>query len=109
VREETDRAFHAGLARATRNGSLERVVDELWNQRAEMWRRTQQHFHTRDLALKTLRDHSAILKAVAARDPDGARGAMHRHLARVEREFQRDAEGAARPPGPGARRVRAAA
>jgi len=109
VREETDRAFHVGLARATGNGALIRVVEELWNQRAEMWRRTQQHFHTRELALKTLRDHAAILKGVAARDPALARNAMHRHLARVEREFQRDDEGANRNAGAGAKRVRAAA
>jgi len=109
VREETDRAFHVGLARATGNGALIRVVEELWNQRAEMWRRTQQHFHTRGLAEKTLRDHAAILKSVAARDPEGARSAMHRHLARVEREFQRDEDGSTKNSGSGARRVRAAA
>jgi DNA-binding FadR family transcriptional regulator len=109
VREETDRAFHVGLARATGNGALIRVVEELWNQRAEMWRRTQQHFHTRELAEKTLRDHAAILKGVAARDPALARSAMHRHLARVEREFQRDDEGAGKSAVTGAKRVRAAA
>lgn len=107
VREETDRGFHVGLARATGNGALIRVVEELWNQRTEMWRRTQQHFHTRELAEKTLRDHAAILKGVAARDPAQARSAMHRHLARVEREFQRDEDGAGR--GTPAKRVRAAA
>ncbi len=90
AREASDRDFHLGLAKATGNGSLELVVAGLWNQRAEMWRRTQQHFHTRKLAEKTLRDHAAILAAVARRDPEAARSAMHRHLARVEREFQRD-------------------
>ena len=65
VREETDRAFHVGLARATGNGALIRVVEELWTQRAEMWRRTQQHFHTRGLAVRTLR--RATPKARAAR------------------------------------------
>jgi len=49
------------------------------------------------------------LKGVAARDPALARNAMHRHLARVEREFQRDDEGANRNAGAGAKRVRAAA
>jgi DNA-binding FadR family transcriptional regulator len=41
------------------------------------------------LARKTIRDHAAILNAITARDPKGARAAMHRHLARVVREFQR--------------------
>ena len=95
VREATDRDFHCGSRQsATGNGSLELVVEELWNQRAEMWRRMQQHFHTRELAQKTMRDHAAILRAIAARDPEAARAAMHRHLARVEREFQRDDDGA---------------
>ncbi len=107
AREASDRDFHIGLAKATGNGSLELVVAELWNQRAEMWRRTQQHFHTRKLAEKTLRDHAAILAAVARHDPEGARAAMHRHLARVEREFQRDDEGGA--PGPAPRRSKVAA
>lgn len=114
MRETTDREFHLGLAKATRNGSLAFVVEDLWNQRAELWRRTQQHFHTRSLAEKTLRDHMAILKAVANRDPDSARIAMHRHLARVEREFQRDDDagtgaGAGRGVGRVSRRARPAA
>jgi len=89
IREETDREFHLGIARATGNGSLELVVEGLWNQRAELWGRMQQHFHTESLARRTIHDHAAILAALTARDPDGARTAMHRHLARVVREFQR--------------------
>jgi DNA-binding FadR family transcriptional regulator len=99
-REAEDEAFHRLLAKATGNGSLELVVEGLWNQRAELWGRLQQHFHTTDLAEKTIRDHRAIATAVAAHDPDAARAAMHRHLARVAREFQRnvatDSPGAAR-------------
>jgi len=41
------------------------------------------------LRAKTLADHEAIVAALAVRDPDGARKAMHRHLERVVREFQR--------------------
>ncbi len=98
VREASDRDFHLGIARATGNSSLELVVEGLWQQRAELWGRLQQHFHTPELARKTIRDHSAILSAIAARDPESARTAMHRHLARVVREFQRGLEGRARAP-----------
>jgi DNA-binding GntR family transcriptional regulator len=49
----------------------------------------QQHFHTEDLARRTIHDHAAILAAIAAKDAVAARTAMHRHLARVVREFQR--------------------
>jgi len=89
LREAEDQAFHRLLAKATGNGSLELVVDGLWNQRAELWGRLQQHFHTTELAERTIRDHGAIAAAVAAHDPDAARAALHRHLARVVREFQR--------------------
>ena len=89
IREESDRDFHLRLAEATGNGSLEMVVEGLWNQRAELWGRMQHHFHTRELAQQTIRDHAAIVRAVAAHDPAAARSAMHRHLSRVAREFQR--------------------
>ena len=89
TREASDREFHLALAKATGNSSLELVVEGLWNQRAELWGRMQRHYHTRELALKTIRDHAAILAAVEAKDADAARAAMHRHLTRVVREFQR--------------------
>jgi len=107
AREAEDRDFHLLLAKATGNSSLELVVEGLWNQRAELWGRLQQHFHTSDLAARTVRDHDAIAAAVAARDPDAARAAMHRHLARVAREFQRGVDNAA-PPGRTRRDARAA-
>lgn len=88
IREASDREFHLAIAKATGNSSLELVVEGLWNQRAELWGRMQRHFHTPDLALKTIRDHAAILAAIEARDSEGARAAMHRHLTRVVREFQ---------------------
>src|SRR4029077_12183270 len=89
IREESDREFHLGVAKATGNGSLELVVEGLWNQRAELWGRMQQHFHTEALARRTIHDHAAILAAIVARDADAARAAMHQHLDRFVREFQR--------------------
>ena len=96
AREAEDRDFHVLLAKATGNGSLELVVEGLWNQRAELWGRLQQHFHTAKLAERTIRDHAAIAGAVADRDSAAARAAMHRHLARVTREFQRGVDNTAR-------------
>ncbi|HZI84980.1 MAG TPA: FadR/GntR family transcriptional regulator [Casimicrobiaceae bacterium] len=93
VREASDRDFHLQIAKATGNGSLELVVEGLWDQRAELWGRMQRHFHTNELAHKTIRDHASILSAIANRDADGARAAMHRHLGRVVREFQRGLNG----------------
>ncbi len=99
VREASDREFHVGIAKATGNGSLELVVEGLWDQRAELWGRLQKHFHTQELARKTIRDHAAILDALVAHDPEAARAAMHRHLARVVREFQRGLEDGERSTG----------
>jgi DNA-binding FadR family transcriptional regulator len=95
-REAIDRDFHLRIAKATGNGSLELVVAGLWDQRAELWGRMQRHFHTADLALKTIEDHDAIVGAIAAHDADAARAAMHRHLSRVAREFQRGVDGSGR-------------
>jgi DNA-binding FadR family transcriptional regulator len=110
AREAEDRDFHLQLAKATGNGSLELVVLGLWNQRAELWGRLQSHFHTDGLAHRTIRDHASIAAAVAAGDAAAARAAMHRHLARVMREFQRgvDAADALDSPRPGAARRRKA-
>lgn len=109
ARESEDRDFHLRLAKATGNSSLELVVEGLWDQRAELWGRLQQHFHTTDLAERTIRDHAAIVAAIAAHNPDGARAAMHRHLARVAREFQRGVDKSAEPARPSAARELSAA
>jgi DNA-binding FadR family transcriptional regulator len=109
VREDSDRDFHLRLAKASGNGSLELVVEGLWAQRAELWGRMQEHFHTTDLARQTIRDHAAIVKAIAAHDASGARAAMRRHIARVVHEFERGLEGAAqmqRATGPSSARHR---
>ena len=71
AREDSDRDFHLRLAKASGNGSLELVVEGLWAQRAELWGRMQKHFHTPELARQTIRDHAAIVKAIAARDASG--------------------------------------
>jgi GntR family transcriptional regulator, uxu operon transcriptional repressor len=89
-RDAADRAFHVAIAEATGNGSFALVVHTLWEQRhGELWTRIEEHFHTTSLRERTLSDHAAIVVALAAHDGEAARAAMHRHLARVEREFQR--------------------
>jgi len=99
-RDEADRAFHVAIASATGNAALVHAVSGLWDQRrGELWRRLEGHFHTPDLRQRTIADHAAIIDALAARDAAAAREAMHRHLARVDREFRRslDPAGAPRP------------
>jgi GntR family transcriptional regulator, uxu operon transcriptional repressor len=89
-RDAADRDFHVAIAEATGNGSFALVVEALWEQRrGELWTKMEEHFHTPALREKTLSDHATIVAALAAHDSDAARAAMHRHVARVEREFQR--------------------
>jgi DNA-binding FadR family transcriptional regulator len=88
--DAADRAFHVAIASATHNGPLRSVVELLWDQgRGQMWSLMEQHFETPALRAATLRDHQAILDAIAAADSGGAREAMKRHLSRVAREFTR--------------------
>jgi DNA-binding FadR family transcriptional regulator len=108
-RDAADRAFHMLIAESTRNGALPSAVAGLWDQRrGELWTRIEDHFHTPALRAKTLTDHEAIVAALDARDPDAAREAMHRHLRRVAREFQRRWEetGGGSKPGDTRRKAR---
>lgn len=93
-RDDADREFHVAIAQATGNAALRAVVNRLWEARSHpLWTRIEVHFHTPALRVRTLEDHAAIVAALEAHDPDAARTAMHRHLARVIREFQRQVEG----------------
>jgi DNA-binding FadR family transcriptional regulator len=92
-RDAADREFHVRIAEITRNGALAHVVAALWEQRGgELWTRIEKHFHTPELRARTIEDHATIVDALEAGDPDAARAAMQRHLARVAREFQRRLE-----------------
>jgi len=105
-RDAADRAFHLRIAASTRNGALANVVGALWDERrGALWTRLEKHFHTPELRARTLDDHAAIVDALASGDPDAARAAMHKHLLRVAREFQRRLE----PDGTAKRAGRSAA
>ena len=93
-RDAADRGFHILIAEMTGNSALPLAVANLWDLRGgEIWTRIEVHFHTPALRAKTLTDHEAIVAALEAHDADRARGAMHRHLRRVAREFQRRWDG----------------
>jgi DNA-binding FadR family transcriptional regulator len=89
-RDAADREFHVRIGAATGNGSLALVVDGLWQQRrGKLWARIEAYFHTQKIRAATLVDHNAIVDALERHDAAAARDAMHKHLAHVEREFQR--------------------
>jgi DNA-binding FadR family transcriptional regulator len=106
-RDAADREFHTTIALAAGNGALVAVVQRLWDVRAHpMWTRFEKHFHTPELRARTIDDHAAIVAALALHQPEAARIAMHRHLARVAREFQRQWDGRDEPQAASATRRR---
>jgi DNA-binding FadR family transcriptional regulator len=104
-RDAADREFHLTIAQATGNSALTAVVARLWAARAHpLWKRIESHFHTPALRARTLEDHAAIVAALEVHDPEAARAAMQRHLARVIREFQRQVETPQAPDAASARK-----
>ena len=78
IREDT--AFHAALARATRNHIVERIMETLNDLLVE----------SRKLTLKqqgrperSIRGHEAVVAALSRRDADGAARAMHDHIDQI--------------------------
>lgn len=88
--EAADRRLHVAIGNATRNAPLGELVQTLWDQgRGALWRQMEHHFSSPALSAQTLRDHEALVAAIASRNPDKARKTMHEHLTHVHREFAR--------------------
>lgn len=82
--EQADRAFHLSIARATRNAAVYNAVEELWRLRSTSPESALLHAKARSANIKPVVDeHSAILAALRARDPEAARAAMRGHLSAV--------------------------
>jgi GntR family transcriptional regulator, transcriptional repressor for pyruvate dehydrogenase complex len=90
---EADIAFHRVIARASGNPALEALIEALATRtvRGRVWRAISE-----EGALdSTHREHQAILRAIARRDPDAARIRMGAHLLTVQ-EYLQDHPQAAR-------------
>lgn len=100
---EADRAFHIGLAEATRINPLVSIVDNLWSQMfspifERMGALTGLFGDPDDTALN---HHKMILDALAARDAELCRARMQAHLIDVRRVLLRASLFSAdTPPGP---------
>jgi len=80
----SDLAFHIAIARATRNNAITDAIERLWELRATSPEAALLHEKARTANVKPVVDeHSAILDALRARDPSGARTAMRNHLTQV--------------------------
>lgn len=79
--ERHDREFHISIARFTGNSVFVSIVSDFWRarQRFPEWTRTSNRQNEADIRRFYRREHSAILDALSARDPEAARRAMRTH------------------------------
>ena len=83
-----DRAFHVAIAGSLGNAVLVRVVGELFDQRLNPYFAQLAHYFESPGTWRTaLDEHRAVRDAIAAHDPDAAREAMRKHLARSQERF----------------------
>jgi GntR family transcriptional regulator, hexuronate regulon transcriptional repressor len=82
--ERSDREFHLAIAKATRNTAIFEAIEHLWDLRASSPEAALLHEKARTANIKPVVDeHTAVLEALQARDPNAARAAMRAHLAQV--------------------------
>jgi GntR family transcriptional repressor for pyruvate dehydrogenase complex len=82
--ETADREFHLAIARATRNVAVYNAIEHLWDLRATSPEAALLHEKARHAQIKpVVEEHTAILDALRARDPNAARAAMRAHLSAV--------------------------
>ena len=99
----SDRLFHLRVAEVAENGLLLRTVTGLYDQRNNpLFDLMGQHFENEKTWRRAIAEHKAVIAAIAARKPDAARAAMHRHLQRSQERFadawpDADASGDDRP------------
>jgi DNA-binding FadR family transcriptional regulator len=81
---DADRKFHQIIAQATRNAMLVSVIEHMWYVRnnAPMVSRAYRAICEQDGAMR-VEEHREIYQALARRDPDAARAAMHQHFALI--------------------------
>ena len=78
------------IAEATGNAALVHVVRLLWDERTgALFKRLEDHYDSPRLWRTAIAEHRAVLKSIAARDADGARAAMQRHLDQASKRFSK--------------------
>ncbi len=76
-----DKAFHIEIAKATQNGSLVMIVENMWQMREQSasWKKLHEHIDERSIE-SWCSDHDAILQALVRKDPEATKLAMWQHL-----------------------------
>ncbi|MET3495577.1 FadR/GntR family transcriptional regulator [Variovorax boronicumulans] len=85
---EGDRAFHLAIVNASGNTVLVETVQKFWDSRkGPIFTRLGGYFETVSSWGSAIAEHEAIRDAVAGRDPDAARAAMHAHMDKSHQRF----------------------
>lgn len=81
---DADKKFHQVIAQATRNAMLETIINQMWHVRnhAPHVFKAYRAICEQDGA-RRVEEHQEIYDALANRDADAARTAMHHHFARI--------------------------
>jgi DNA-binding FadR family transcriptional regulator len=83
-----DRAFHIRIAQASDNSALQAVVTQLFDERnGPLFTTLGGHFERNATWKEAEDEHRAVIKAIAAHDPEMARAAMSAHLHRSHQRF----------------------
>ncbi|MBO9537567.1 FadR/GntR family transcriptional regulator [Herbaspirillum sp.] len=78
---QADRLFHIRVAEATGNSVLVGLVTQLFDARlGPLFKRLHSHFDSKVVWYEAIEEHSRVMKALHARDPEQAREAMRRHM-----------------------------
>jgi DNA-binding FadR family transcriptional regulator len=104
-----DRMLHLGIAEASDNSVLLRIVAELFDERGSpLFAQLSTYFESPESWRAAIAEHETVVDAIAAGDAEAARAAMHRHLGNSYERFNaswsraalRQAGAAAPPPSP---------
>ena len=88
---DSDRAFHMVIAEATGNSALVLMVQTLWDQRVgPLYRALEKKLEYPLMSVDTVREHQAVMAAIARRDPRAARVAMRRHMDMTKKRYSKD-------------------
>lgn len=83
-----DEAFHLAIASACGNDVLRDTVGSYWQaRRSPLFERLTGYFENPPSWRAALAEHGAVLDAIRARDADGARAAMQKHLKKAHDRY----------------------
>jgi DNA-binding FadR family transcriptional regulator len=95
---DADRAFHLAIVQASENAILTETVQGFLDARTgPLFKRLGGYFETRQAWLDAIAEHEKIQAAIAARDPQAARAAMHEHMDQAHQRFTASWENAHPP------------